>query len=107
MLQPGALAFLSDFNRVGMAALQGWQGYADGGLVVPGTHSGVPTSANFQPATVNVGGSTVDNRLQLNLIDDPDRIASMAFGSRQGEEAFTVMLSRNPAKFRQLLGVGN
>lgn len=105
--QPGALAFLSEFNRVGMAALKGWQGYADGGLVVPGAHSGVPTSANFQPATVNVGGSTVDNRLQLNLIDDPDRIASMAFGSRQGEEAFTVMLSRNPAKFRQLLGVGN
>ena len=103
--QPGALAFLSEFNRVGMAALKGWQGYADGGLVVPGAHSGVPTSANFQPATVNVGGSTIDNRLQLNLIDDPDRIASMAFGSRQGEEAFTVMLSRNPAKFRQLLGV--
>lgn len=105
--QPGALAFLSEFNRVGMAALKSWQGYADGGLVVPGAHSGVPTSANFQPATVNVGGSTVDNRLQLNLIDDPDRIASMAFGSRQGQEAFTVMLSRNPAKFRQLLGVGN
>lgn len=105
--QPGAMAFLSEFNRVGMAALKGWQGYADGGLVVPGAHSGVPTSANFQPATVNVGGSTVDNRLQLNLIDDPDRIASMAFGSRQGQEAFTVMLSRNPAKFRQLLGVGN
>lgn len=103
--QPGALAFLSEFNRVGMAALKSWQGYADGGLVVPGAHSGVPTSANFQPATVNVGGSTIDNRLQLNLIDDPDRIASMAFGSRQGEEAFTVMLSRNPAKFRQLLGV--
>lgn len=103
--QPGALAFLSEFNRVGMAALKSWQGYADGGLVVSGAHSGVPTNANFQPATVNVGGSTVDNRLQLNLIDDPDRIASMAFGSRQGEEAFTVMLSRNPAKFRQLLGV--
>lgn len=103
--QPGALAFLSEFNRVGMAALKGWQGYADGGLVVSGAHSGVPTNANFQPATVNVGGSTIDNRLQLNLIDDPDRIASMAFGSRQGEEAFTVMLSRNPAKFRQLLGV--
>ena len=31
----------------------------------------------------------------------------MAFGSRQGQEAFTVMLSRNPAKFRQLLGIGN
>ena len=105
--QPGALAFLNEFNRVGMAALNGWQGYADGGLVVGGAHSGVPATANFQPASVNVGGSTVDNRLQLNLIDDPERIAAMAFGSRQGEAAFTVMLSRNPAKFRQLLGVNN
>lgn len=105
--QPGALAFLNEFNRVGMAALRGWQGYADGGLVVGGAHSGVPATANFQPASVNVGGSTVDNRLQLNLIDDPERIAAMAFGSRQGEKAFTVMLSRDPAKFRQLLGVNN
>ena len=102
--QPGALSFLSDFNRVGMAALKGWQGYADGGLVVPGAHSGVPNTANFTPAAVNVGGSTVDNRLQLNLIDDPERIASV-IGSPKGEAAFTVMLSRNPGKFRQLLGV--
>ncbi|WP_287916079.1 phage tail length tape measure family protein [Comamonas sp.] len=102
--QPGAMSFLSDFNRVGMAALRGWQGYADGGLVTGGVSSGIPNTANFTPAAVNVGGSTVDNRLQLNLIDDPDRIASVV-GSPKGEAAFTVMLSRNPGKFRQLLGV--
>ena len=31
--QPGALRFLAEFNRVGMAALAGLRGYADGGLV--------------------------------------------------------------------------
>ncbi len=102
--QPGALAFLSDFNRVGMAALRGWQGYAAGGLVV-GDDSlrGIPSAASFAPASFN-HSTTVDNRLALNLIDDPDRIASV-MGSKQGEKAFTVLLSRNAAKYRQLLGV--
>jgi hypothetical protein len=40
----------------------------------------------------------------LNLIDDPDRIASV-LRSPAGEKAFTVVISRNPQKFRQLLGV--
>lgn len=102
--QPGALAFLSDFNRVGMAALRGWQGYAAGGLVM-GDDSlrGLPSAASFAPASFN-HSTTVDNRLALNLIDDPDRIASV-MGSKQGEKAFTVLLSRNAAKYRQLLGV--
>lgn len=102
--QPGALAFLSDFNRVGMAALRGWQGYAAGGLVM-GDDSlrGIPSAASFAPASFN-HSTTVDNRLALNLIDDPDRIASV-MGSKQGEKAFTVLLSRNAAKYRQLLGV--
>ncbi|MBB2775053.1 UNVERIFIED_ORG: phage-related minor tail protein [Comamonas terrigena] len=102
--QPGALAFLNEFNRVGMAALRGWQGYADGGMVVGGAHSGVPATANFQPATVNVGGSTVQNKQNFYLLDDPDRIAA-AMGSSKGEQAITVMISRNPGKFRSLLGV--
>lgn len=104
--QPGALAFLTRFNQVGMAALKGWQGYADGGLVMGGNVSlGLPSVGNFKPAAPVSGGSTtVDNKLLLNLIDDPDRIASVVSGPK-GETAFTVLLSRNPAKYRQLLGV--
>ncbi|VFR54787.1 Phage tail length tape-measure protein 1 [plant metagenome] len=102
--QPGALGFLHDFNARGMAALQGWQRYADGGLVVAGASSGLPSSSSYQPAAINVGGARVDNRLQLNLVDDPARIAD-ALTSPAGVEAMTVMLSRNPAKFRQILGV--
>ena len=103
--QPGALAFLTRFNQVGMAALQGWQGYADGGLVVgDGASLGLPKAGTFKPAvSVSTGGTTVDAKFALNLIDDPDRIAGI-LGSKQGEKAITVMLSRNPAKFRQILG---
>lgn len=33
MREPGALAFMWDFHRRGMSALQDWRGYASGGLV--------------------------------------------------------------------------
>lgn len=103
--QPGALAFLTRFNQVGMAALKGWQGYADGGLVVGGASLGLPSLGNFKPAAPASGGSTtVDNKLLLNLFDDPSRIADV-MASATGDKAFTVLLSRNPAKYRQLLGV--
>ncbi|MFS4551371.1 phage tail length tape measure family protein [Comamonas resistens] len=104
--QPGALAFLTRFNQVGMAALKGWQGYADGGLVMGGNVSaGLPSVGAFKPADVAVksGDTTVDARLALNLIDDPERIAGI-MASKHGEKALTVLLSRNPAKFRQILG---
>lgn len=102
--QPGARAFLEEFNRVGMAALRGWQGYADGGLVVGGRAlTGIPSAASYSPPSIS-NRTTVDNRLALNLIDDPQRIAQV-MGSRHGEQAFTVLLSRNPGKYRQLLGV--
>ena len=104
--QPGALAFLTRFNQVGMAALKGWHGYAGGGLVVgAGASLGIPSMGNFKPATPAMGGSTtLDNQQNFYLVDDPERIASM-MGSKQGEKAFAVMISRNPGKFRQLLGV--
>ena len=104
--QPGALAFLTRFNQIGMAALKGWHGYADGGLVVgAGASLGIPSAGNFKPATPAMGGSTtLDNQQNFYLVDDPERIASM-MGSKQGEKALTVMISRNPGKFRQILGV--
>lgn len=104
--QPGALAFLTRFNQVGMAALKGWRGYADGGLVVGGNVSlGLPSVGNFKPAApVSGGNTTVDNKLQVNVFDDPQRIADH-MTSRHGEQAFTVLMTRNPAKYRQILGL--
>ena len=105
--QPGALAFLTRFNQVGMAALKGWQGYADGGLVLgAGASLGLPSMGNFKPAApASAGSTTLDNQQNFYLVDDPERIASM-MGSKQGEKAFAVLLSRNPSKYRQILGVG-
>ena len=104
--QPGALAFLTRFNQIGMAALKGWHGYADGGLVMGGNVSlGLPSVGNFKPAAPAMGGSTtVDNKLQVNVFDDPQRIADH-MASRAGDAAFTVLMSRNPAKYRQILGL--
>lgn len=96
--QPGARAFLEQFNRIGMRAVSGLRGYADGGFVsTGGTIQGLPSAAAAPSAD-----TTVDNRIAINLIDDPERIAGV-LRSPQGEKALTVMLSRNPAKFRQLL----
>ncbi|MFS4552609.1 phage tail length tape measure family protein [Comamonas resistens] len=103
--QPGALAFLTRFNQIGMAALKGWRGYADGGLVVGGASLGLPSMGNFKPAApVSGGNTTLDNRQNFYLVDDPDRIAGI-MASKQGEKALTVLISRNPGKFRQILGV--
>lgn len=103
--QPGALGFLEEFNRRGMAALYGWRGYADGGLVA-GPGISVPSIA--APASVaepaKALSATLHNKQVFNLIDSPERIASV-LSSPAGAEAITVMLSRDPARFRSILGI--
>ncbi|WP_149356834.1 phage tail length tape measure family protein, partial [Comamonas testosteroni] len=86
--QPGALAFLTRFNQVGMAALNDWLPYADGGLVVgAGASLGIPSMGNFKPAAPAMGGSTkLDNQQNFYLVDDPDRIAQV-LSSSKGEKA--------------------
>ncbi|MDI3489557.1 MAG: hypothetical protein PWP11_834 [Thauera sp.] len=103
--QPGALAFLEAFNRRGMAAIFGWRGYADGGLVgLPAPAIAPPSIAAGSLAAPGALSATLHNKQVFNLIDSPDRIASV-LNSPAGAEAFTVMLSRDPAKFRSILGI--
>lgn len=106
--QPGALDFLHDFNKRGMAALDDWNParHNTGGLAgVPAPEMGAPSLGKASLDEPSKAFSAqVANNLSLNLIDDPDRIAS-AMRGRAGEEAITVMISRNPQKFRQLLKV--
>lgn len=106
VMQPGALDFLHDFNARGMAALADWAPvhHFTGGL------AGYPAPALPAPggvgdiAAVGAGTGNIEQRLHFNLIDDPRRIAE-ALNTPAGHEAITVMLSRDPAKFRQILGV--
>lgn len=107
--QPGALDFLHDFNARGMAALDDWSArvrHSTGGL------AGVPAPA--LPAPSAPGGrlaspaaersTTLKNSQTFNLIDSPERIAEV-LNSPLGDQAFTVVLSRDPAKFRTILGI--
>lgn len=102
--QPGALAFLADFNRRGMAALTAWRGngYASGGLVVPA--SAMPSAAAYQPVDSRSGSTQVNVQQRLLPVLDDSLIADALRGPK-GEELLVLHIGRNPGKFRQLLKV--
>lgn len=81
-------------------------GYAEGGLVgmpAPAIPKPVSSGASLpQPATAF--SATVPVNQTFNLIDDPQRISEV-LKTPAGVEAFTVMLSRDPARFRSVLGL--
>lgn len=97
---PGAREFLDHFNAVGMRAL----GYADGGLVMPQGPATLSMPAGGLPESSNSVSTTLNNKQIFNLVDSPERIASV-LNTPAGTEAITVMLSRDPAKFRALLEI--
>lgn len=106
--QPGMLPLLDDINRRGLAALDGFRvPHSTGGL------AGVPAPALPSPGLASTRlaepsksmGATLKNNMTFNLIDDPQRIVSAAYTSREGQEAFTVMLSRDAARWRSVLGI--
>ena len=107
--QPGALAFLDDFNARGMAALDDYDSrvrHATGGLAgVPAPALPAPSLGSTRLAEpAKALSTTVKNSQTFNLIDSPERIAA-ALNTPAGHEAVTVMLSNDPAKFRSILGV--
>lgn len=99
--QPGARQFLDDFNTRGMAALQSWQGYADGGLV---TSADTPSFAGFKPSNPSIdvtakGGDTslrVVNLLDPGLLDD-------WVNSSSGEKTMINWIRRNKGAVRSML----
>jgi len=108
--QPGALDFLTDFNKRGMVALRDWSGvvrHATGGLAgVPAPDMPAPMLQSAQMAMPSAAGeTTLRNNIDLHLYDDPQRVADQAFNSRHGREAFFVMLQRDPAKVRSILKI--
>ncbi len=108
--QPGALPFLHDFNQRGMQALHDWSRriahHSTGGL------AGIPAPAfpapalgisNIQEPAKNMS-TTLNNQQVFNLVDSTERM-SEAMKTPPGVEALTVVLSNDPAKFRQILGI--
>ncbi len=107
--QPGALGFLDDFNQRGMAALDDWGGvrHATGGLAgVPAPEMPAPSLQTSPMASPSeAGNTTLQNKQNFFMVDDPQRIAEAAFNTRQGEESFYIMLGKNPGKIRSLLNI--
>ena len=104
--QPGALPFLHDFNRRGMASLADWTArihHATGGLAgVPAPAFPAPASASMRLSPVAGGGNDVKVNQKFLLVDDPTRIADAMRGPA-GEAVYLMHLSRNPEKVRQIL----
>lgn len=105
--QPGALQFLHDFNARGMAAINDYRvRHNTGGL------AGVPAPALPSPGLANTrlaepakeSGTTLKNSQNFYLIDDPQRIGDVMSGP-VGSESIAVAISREPGKFRQILGL--
>lgn len=107
--QPGALAFLEQFNRYGMAALSAWANpvrHATGGLMgTPAPSMPAPglSASRLQEPAKNLG-TTLKNSVNLHVYDDPQRIVDGAW-SKAGQENFWLTLSRDPQRARQLLGI--
>ncbi|MDO3745308.1 tail length tape measure protein, partial [Pseudomonas aeruginosa] len=79
--QPGALAFLEQFNRYGMAALAGWANpvrHATGGQIgipAPNLPAPVRGGANLPEPSKNFSAS-VSNAVHLHAVQDPDQMAA-------------------------------
>lgn len=74
--QPGALPFLYDFNRRGMAALDAWRtGYATGGLIGAQPVSGAPSPAYRMADAGAMRAAAVTNRLAVMNFLDIDKLA--------------------------------
>jgi len=107
--QPGALAFLDDFNRHGMHALDAWSQRvrrAAGGPA--GLPAPVSLAARLRARSLAEPRAWANQqpviKQRLLPILDPDLLADAMRGP-QGEQMLELHITRNPAKFRQLLGV--
>ena len=103
--QPGSRAFLDDFNDRGMAAVFGWRGYADGGLVTaPDVTAPAQSAANFQPASPapTEGGRRDLGVRIINAIDPEIMVNHM--DSPSGERVVLNHIRNNSFAIRHLLG---
>ncbi len=88
--QPGAYAFLEDFNARGMAALEDWRGYAAGGEI---------TAAPEPRGRVAEGGgsraASVSNSMRLYNLFDIDQLAQALANHPSMEKAVVTYASQN------------
>lgn len=65
----------------------------------------LPALAGARSAeTIKAMSTTLNNQQDFYLIDDPQRIADV-FNSPRGSDALAVSISKDPARFRAVLGL--
>lgn len=106
--QPGAKEFLANFNRHGMDALNKFKGYADGGLVDAPTITvpDIQAPKLNDPAAKIASSTSFSANQNFYLVDDPARILDV-LKSGASQENLVVMMSRDPAKFKSALQLGD
>ncbi|ATG73683.1 hypothetical protein AN401_07270 [Zobellella denitrificans] len=97
MRQPGALAFMEAFRRHGMAALRGFRGYAEGGLVTPAS---LPMPAPQAGAAAPAEGG--DTNI-FNLIDS-DSLAQAVTSSPAGRKGVVNIIRAQKNEIKAILG---
>ena len=109
--QPGALSFLHDLNRYGMAALNRWApriGHATGGLAgIPAPAMPVPTLPGGAAADPAKNFSAkVDNNLRINNILDSDSLSRSVTSNPMFEKSIENWISSNPRLLRTVVNEG-
>lgn len=113
MQEAGAMAFMADFQQMGMSAINAWSlgGYADGGFVSPlhdaprlPTASMLPASLPRMAANESRGGATQLGVRIVNHIDP--QVTYDAMNSPDGETVIVNTIARNATKVRQMIGGG-
>jgi len=88
-----------------LQAVARFPGYASGGLVTSAPAPAIALKLPATPAREAAGPTTLHNNIDLNVFNSPDLIADAAFRSPAGKKAFFVLLQRNGAQVRQLVGL--
>lgn len=107
--QPGALDFLHDFNRHGMAALEGYlprARHATGGLAgLPAPIASAPSSVPDTSLARPSAGPAMLQPLQQTLVLDAVDAFTKGIGTVEGERSVMTVLRANVPTLKQMLGV--
>lgn len=107
--QPGALDFLHDFNRHGMAALEGYlprARHATGGLAgLPAPIASAPSSVPDTSLSGPSAGPAMLQPLQQTLVFDAADAFAKGVESVEGGRSLMTVLRANVPTLKQMLGV--
>ncbi|HBH7048713.1 TPA: phage tail length tape measure family protein [Serratia marcescens] len=107
--QPGALDFLHDFNRHGMAALEGYlprARHATGGLAgLPAPIASAPSSVPDTSLSGPSAGPAMLQPLQQTLVFDAADAFAKGVESVEGGRSLMTVLRANAPTLKQMLGV--